>query len=167
MKRSVALASVLSIAGLVNLTSTLRAADTPVKKKPVPDLAAALKATPGCLGVETAQTSSGKHVIFAWFEDKKAALKWYYSDVHRDLMQQFFPDFKREGKPLADVPDDSGPIMAIASLTFKAKPSADDPLPYKQIAIELYQPLGNGISIGGKFSPDKMKVSPRKDQSDK
>ncbi|MDT4898958.1 MAG: hypothetical protein QOH25_4035 [Acidobacteriota bacterium] len=38
-----------------------------------PDLVAGLKATPGCLGVETARTDSGKSVIFAWFEDKKAA----------------------------------------------------------------------------------------------
>src|SRR5437016_10309430 len=44
-----------------------------------PDLIAGLKATPGCLGVETAMTASKKQVIFAWFEDKKAVLKWYYS----------------------------------------------------------------------------------------
>src|SRR5262245_28351929 len=48
-----------------------------------PDLVAALKATPGCLGVETARTSSGKQVIFAWFENKKAVLAWYYSDTHQ------------------------------------------------------------------------------------
>jgi hypothetical protein len=40
-----------------------------------PDLVAGLKATSGCLGVETAQSSSGKNVIFAWFEDKKAAIR--------------------------------------------------------------------------------------------
>jgi hypothetical protein len=36
-----------------------------------------LRATAGCPGVETAQTTSGKQVIFAWFEDKKAALAGY------------------------------------------------------------------------------------------
>lgn len=51
-----------------------------------PDLVGGLKATPGCLGVETAQTSSGKNVIFAWFENKKAALNWYYSDMHKQVM---------------------------------------------------------------------------------
>jgi hypothetical protein len=36
-----------------------------------------VKASPGCLGVATAMTTSGKRLIFAWFEDKKAALAWY------------------------------------------------------------------------------------------
>jgi hypothetical protein len=43
----------------------------------------ALKATPGCLGVETARTSSGKNVIFACFENRGAVMKWYYSDAHQ------------------------------------------------------------------------------------
>jgi hypothetical protein len=128
-----------------------------------PDLVGALKATPGCLGVETAQTASGKSVIFAWFENKEAALKWYYSDTHREVMKRFFPDRKPARKPLADVPDDSGPIMAVASITLTAKPSKENPLPYRQIAIELYQPLGGGISIGGRFAPDKMKMPPPRD----
>src|SRR5207248_7490745 len=42
-----------------------------------PDLVAALKATPGILGVATAQTGTGKQVIFAWVENKKAVLNWY------------------------------------------------------------------------------------------
>jgi hypothetical protein len=32
-----------------------------------PDLVGGLKATPGVLGVDTARTTSGKMVIFAWF----------------------------------------------------------------------------------------------------
>src|SRR5438477_9249970 len=80
------------------------------QKKEFPDLVAGLKATPGCLGAESARTAGGKQVIFAWFEDKKAVLKWYYSDTHQQVMKRFFPgqDFR---KPLKDVPDDSGPIM--------------------------------------------------------
>jgi hypothetical protein len=128
------------------------------KEAGFPDLVAAVKATPGCLGVETAKTGSGKEVIFAWFEDKKAVLKWYYSDTHKELMKRFFPEQKRTSKPLADVPEDSGPIMAVASITLNAKPTKENPLPYSQIAIELYQPLAGGLSIGGKFAPDKMKM---------
>src|SRR2546422_728630 len=52
-----------------------------------PDLVGGLKAVPGCLGVETARTASGKNVIFAWFEDKKAVLNWYYSDTHQHAMR--------------------------------------------------------------------------------
>ena len=144
------------------LTGAGRADDPPAKAKakgPVfPDLVGALKATPGCLGVETARTASGKSVIFAWFENKKAALAWYYSDTHRAAMRQFFPDLKRDGKPLESVPDDSGPIMAVASVTFNDQPTKENPSPFKQIAIELYQPLSGGLSIGGRFAPDKMNV---------
>jgi hypothetical protein len=128
------------------------------KGKGFPDLIGALKASPGCLGVETAKTDSGKQVIFAWFEDKKAALAWYYSDTHQEVMKRFFPNAQRPGKPLADVPDDSGPIMAIASITLKDKPTKENPLPFAQIAIELYRPLGGGLSVGGRFAPDKVKL---------
>lgn len=156
------------VASVVFLTGSVRSAEPPVKDTDngLPDLAAELKKTPGCLGVETARTASGKTVIFAWFENKKAALKWYYSDTHVALMKQFFPERKGR-KPLADVPDDSGPIMAIASITLTEKPTKENPLPYKQIAIEIYQPLGGGISIGGKFSPEKMVIPERNDKPTK
>jgi hypothetical protein len=123
-----------------------------------PDLVAALKATPGCYGVETARTGSGKQVIFAWFENKKALLDWYYSPVHRQLMSQFFPSAPQR-TPLPDVPDNGQPILAIASLTMADKPASDvTSLPVSQIAIELYQPLPGGIALGGRFSPLSMKV---------
>jgi hypothetical protein len=152
------------------------AADPPAKESPkepakkeggMPDLAGTLKASPGCLGVETARTASGKSVIFAWFEDKKAALKWYYSDTHQDLMKRFLPDFKREGKPLASVPDNSGPIMVVASITLTGPQTKENPLPFKQIAIEVYQPLGEGLNIGGRFAPEGMKVPARKEEPKK
>jgi hypothetical protein len=126
-----------------------------------PDLVTGLKETPGCLGVETARTQSGKNVIFAWFEDKKAALAWYYSDTHQAVMKRFLPGVKRSEKPLASVPDDSGPIMVIASITMNEKPTQEQPQPFTQIAIEVYQPLGGGLALGGKFAPDKMKVGPK------
>ena len=124
----------------------------------LPDLVGALKATPGCLGVETAQTSSGKQVIFAWFENKKAALNWYYSDMHQGVVSQFFPGAPPSRKPLADVTDADGPVMAIASLT-TAKPQAGvNASPFSQIAIELYRPLPGGIELGGRFAPAALKV---------
>jgi heme-degrading monooxygenase HmoA len=57
-----------------------------------PDLVGGLKATPGCIGVETARTSGGKNVIFAWFRDKAAVLSWYKSDMHRGAQDRFFPN---------------------------------------------------------------------------
>ena len=122
-----------------------------------PDLVGALKATPGVLGVETARTQSGKQVIFAWFENKKAALTWYYSDTHRSLQKVFAPGSPAR-TPMADVPDDGSPVLAIASLTMSGTPTADSPFPVSQIAIELYKPLPGGLAAGGRFSPATMKV---------
>ncbi len=61
----------------------------------LPDLIAGLSSVNGCLGVETARTASGKEVIFAWFEDKAAVLRWYHSQVHQATMKGAFP-----GSPL-------------------------------------------------------------------
>jgi hypothetical protein len=126
-----------------------------------PDLVGALKSTPGCVGVEVARTGSGKQVIFAWFEDKKAALNWYYSDTHQAAMKQFFPQSQEPSKrtPMKDVPDDVGPVLAIASLTLADKAPGDiTTLPISQIAIELYRPLPGGIALGGRFAPAAIKV---------
>src|SRR5262245_38557056 len=71
----------------------------------------ALKEAPGCLGVETAFTVSGKAVIFSWFKDKKALQAWYYSPAHQKMMKENFPG-QTTIKPLKNIPDDCGPILA-------------------------------------------------------
>lgn len=137
--------------------------DSKKEGRGLPDLVAGLKATPGCLGVETARTDSGKDVIFAWFEDKKAALKWYYSGMHQGVMKGFFPGHKADA-PLKSVPDNSGPILAIASITMSDKANfKESTLPISQIAIELYQPVSGGIFLGGRFAPDSLKVQGLRD----
>lgn len=123
-----------------------------------PDLVAGLKAIPGNLGVETARTESGKQVIFAWFEDKAALLRWYYSDMHRGVQDRFFPN-RPPRTPLQHIPEGTGPLLAIASITFAdAAHFEQTQLPISQIAIELYQPLPGGLSLGGKFAPDALTV---------
>jgi quinol monooxygenase YgiN len=123
-----------------------------------PDLVTGLKETPGCLGVETARTHSGKNVIFAWFEDRAAVIRWYRSDMHRAAMQKFFPNAERR-PPLETVPDESGPLMVIASVTFSDKPQfAEAAAPISQIAIEVYKPMTGGIYLGSRFAPDALKV---------
>ena len=125
-----------------------------------PDLVAGLKATPGCLGVETARTGSGKNVIFAWFKDKKAALAWYYSDMHQEAMHGF-GEVHSGRKPMAEVPDDGGPIMAIASITMSADGKSRFEgvnIPISQIAVELYRPVNGGLYLGGRFAPEAMEV---------
>ena len=135
--------------------------------KGIPDLVGALKASPGCLGVETASASSGKQVIFAWFEDKKAVLKWYYGDVHKQVMKDLTPGISNPN-PLKEIADDSGPIMVIASVTFaKEGKFKQVALPISQIAIELYRPLPGGAYLGGRFAPVNVKVPHLRDYTDK
>jgi len=128
---------------------------------PLAELPNLLKATPGVLGVELARTASGKQVIFAWFENKKAALAWYYSDAHQQLVKMGGGPMRPRG-PMADVPDDGRPIMAIASVTLPAGQQgslAPGGLPaVPQIAIELYAPLPGGLAAGGRFAPASVKV---------
>jgi hypothetical protein len=167
MKTSVLSSIILGTMVWVGLPATPTAGDPPAGKqeqsKGFPDLVASLKASPGCLGVETAKTGSGKQVIFAWFEDKKAVLKWYHSDTHRQVMKQFFPG-REYSKPLKEVPDNSGPILAIASITFTDKPRfKETPLPISQISIELYQPVTGGIFLGSRFAPEGLKVPKMRD----
>ena len=132
-----------------------------------PDLVGGLKATKGCIGVETAKTENGKNCIFAWFENKKAVLNWYYSGMHQGIKGAFFPS-QSDYTPLKDIPDDAGPIMAIASITFSDKEHFKATnLPISQIAIELYTPVSGGLFLGSRFAPAGVKVSNMKDYTPK
>ena len=125
----------------------------------LPDLVGMLKATPGVLGVDAARTASGKQVIFAWFENKKAAMNWYYSEGHQKLVKTFASGGNPGRTPMADVPDDGNPILAIASITLSQQPQVSGvQLPVSQIAIELYAPLPGGLAAGGRFAPSSVKV---------
>ena len=124
-----------------------------------PDIVASLKASPGVLGVEAARTQGGKQALFVWFENKQAAVAWFYSDAHQELMRRFTPGASTGRKPLASIPDGTGPILAIASLTYTDQAQvAGVQLPVSQIAIELYAPLPGGLAVGGRFAPSSVKV---------
>jgi hypothetical protein len=124
-----------------------------------PDIIGMLESTPGCLGVDAARTMSGKQVVFAWFESKQAVVNWVHSESHRSLMRAFAPGASAGRPPLADVPDNSGPILAVASITYSDAPKVEGvTLPVSQIAIELYAPLPGGLAAGGRFAPAAVKV---------
>lgn len=129
------------------------------------DLPSAIAETEGCLGVELAQTMSGKNVIFAWFENKKAAERWYWSETHTNAMT-FAGVTPGAHKVMANVPDE-GPIMVIASF---APGDGEDggfgDLGVSEISIELYQPLPGGAFAGGRFAPEGMKVEGMREYSE-
>ena len=123
----------------------------------LPDLVNGLKQAPGCLGVETARTQSGKNVIFAWFENKQTVAAWYRSGTHRSVMKLMTTPGPTN--PLKYVPDDAGPILVIASITLADKPRVEGTeLPISQVSVEMYQPLPGGASAGGTFAPSALKI---------
>lgn len=148
--------AVVVLVGSPVLLANLRAQNA---RAAFPDLVGLLKASPGVLGVDAARTTSGKQVIFAWFENKQAMLTWYYSEPHQKLMQQFSGTNRRPGGPLTGIPDDGRPVMAIASITMPTPPQNGDlKAATIQIAIELYAPLPGGLAAGGRFAPSTVKV---------
>ena len=160
MKQLRELGAVLVLAAAIFSPVAIAAQATAPPAGGLPDLIGALKATPGVLGVDAGQMLSGKQVIFAWFENRQAVLNWYNSDVHRKLMNSFSSGGRRPDGPLAGIKDDSGPILAIASLTIDraAMQSGDLKAATTQIAIELYAPLPGGLAAGGRFAPSSVKV---------
>ncbi len=158
---SIGLATLVTVGGLTADALTQEAHER--QGGGFPDLVRGLMTIEGCIGVETAQTSSGKNVVFAWFEDKEAVERWYYSEIHQQLMDLLgdngaYPDAER--KPMRHIADDSGPIMVIASMTMSDKPAfAGLGLPISQIAVEIYQPLPGGLFLGKRFAPAGVKVA--------
>jgi hypothetical protein len=123
-------------------------------------LTKALQSTPGCLGVEVAQFQSGQLSIFAWFEDKAAALRWYNHPMHRGAKGAFFPEgsgVPEDYVPLAHIKDEQKPLMIIATITPSREQQAGGP-PISQISIELYQPVPGGLAIAGRLAPSGMDV---------
>jgi hypothetical protein len=117
-----------------------------------PDLVQGLKETEGCLGVETARTSTGKNVIFAWFSDRKAVARWYHSAMHRQVMSMM--DTPGTPNPLKHVKDDAGPLLVVASLTRSDQPRLEGvAMPISQISVEIYAVQPGGASMGGTFAP--------------
>lgn len=118
----------------------------------LPDLHAGLRAVDGCIKTTGAKEVPGKkRLLFAWFEDKHATRRWYYSDMHLAMVDKFFMRNK-ERDVLKHVPE-GVPVMVIASYTVPEGPGQ----PFPQISIELYTPLEGGFSRGGLFGPDVYK----------
>ena len=161
-------AAVLAVGGLTVVAWTQQGRSTQAARQGgqgFPDLAAGLAEIRGCLGVETARTASGKNVVFAWFENKEAVKRWYYSEMHQTVTDMMTAGEDYEGsKPLAHVADDAGPILVVASITMSQTPEIPGvPLPVSQLAIEMYEALPGGIYITGRFAPAGVEFAHMRD----
>ncbi|MGH2625790.1 MAG: hypothetical protein ACRDHY_03970 [Anaerolineales bacterium] len=108
----------------------------------------ALRCIPGCLGVELAHSESGRHSILAWFEDKDALVRRYFSSFHKNLQRTYFPD-ETPGEPLAHVAYPGGPIITIASFTLAHEMDpASLMLSLKEITVDLFSPLSADTLLG-------------------
>ncbi len=171
-RKSIAFASIIGAAGLIAVSSVI----AQPAGQPEPATAAqparapgagaggfatlltqGLMSVDGCLGVEAAQTQSGKNVIIAWFRDAKAAREWYNHPVHRRMVGMVGAD-PGASKPLEHVADDT-PVMVMATITPSDKPGVEGfPMPISQISIELYTSLPGGAAINGRLAPEAFPV---------
>lgn len=157
--RSLVLGAVVVAIGSVSLALAQNRGGPPAGASPDMgrQLIEGLKATPGCLGVDAGQMMSGKNTIFAWFENKAAVKRWYYSDVHQSMIQGLSDGTDR--RPMEHVKDEKTPILVTATITFSDKPHFKEvELPVSLIAIELYAPLPGGAYLGGRLAPDTFEV---------
>jgi hypothetical protein len=123
--------------------------------KPLPrgnTMIADLQKSPGCLGVAAMQCDSGKLVIVAWFEDKKATLAWYNGAAHGEMMAQMAPPTR---PPLAEVSAGTKPIIVIATITNAKETDPTVGMAISQISVELYTAAPGGFAKGGSFGPAK------------
>lgn len=113
----------------------------------------------GCYGVKSAHAHDGTELIFAWFEDRQAVLRWFEHDYHRKLLRD-------AGRPEDHVAaehfgDDVGPILVVASVAYPAGRGSieesmfDDPVAGRpsRFAIEYYAPLDGGAYMVKPFAP--------------
>lgn len=123
-----------------------------------PDWAAstvrALRASPGCTGVELSQTQSGKRVIFAMFKDRASVVAWYRSTAHQSMvgLVSFYRD--HEHTPAANIAPDAGPILVVATMTPTPPTTTTTRAPTESTAgtvllsVELFAPLPGGVRFG-------------------
>ena len=120
-----------------------------------------LRGTEGCVGVEVADMQySGMSTIIAWFENREAAERWYYSPTHRFMMQAVGSSPENH-KPLQHVPNPDEPLMVMASIKPVAPGEASaipGPMPISAISIEVYQPVPGGAAVGGRLLPAEIEV---------
>lgn len=113
-------------------------------------LVGGLQTTPGCLGAEAASFGTGKLVIFGWFEDKEAALRWHSSELHKQTSKRFAGGRTMDKEPMEHVRDNV-PLMVIASVVMEP---IEGGMPRMKFGIEVYEPMPGGFTFqGGAFSP--------------
>ena len=80
-------------------------------------------------------------------------------EAARRLQYEWWVASQTSAEPLPDLPEDSGPILAIVSVKLADGAGPGGPsMPISSIGIELYGPLPGGVAVGGRFAPESIKV---------
>ncbi len=119
----------------------------------------ALRGVEGCYGVKSARVHDGTELIFAWFENRAAVMRWFEHDYHRKLLRD--AGRTEDHRAAEHFGDDVGPILVIASVAYPAARGSihasmfDDPVAGRpsRFAIEYYTPLSGGAYMVEPFAP--------------
>jgi heme-degrading monooxygenase HmoA len=118
-----------------------------------------IAAIEGVHGVTSARTHDGVELIFAWFENRQAVLRWFRSDYHRQILRE--ARRPEDGIAADGFGDDVGPILVVATASYAGQPLGpeasmfDDPagrMP-TSFSIEYYTPLPGGAYRRRPFAP--------------
>ena len=162
------LSSLLTALILVSTATAQRTAAPESTARQRPDmgqlLMKGLKEVDGCLAVKSCDWNDGKSSIVAWFENKAAAVDWYYSDVHQGMIGNKTDGSRQDDEPMKYIVDEDQPIMVIATITPSDEPRLSGiDIPISQISIELFAPLPGGAHVGGRVSPASLEVPHMRD----
>ena len=113
----------------------------------------------GAYAVKSARVHDGTELIFAWFEDRAAVLRWFEHPYHRKLLRD--AGRPEDGVAAQHFGDDVGPILVLASVAYPAERGSihasmfDDPVAGRpsRFSVEYYVPLAGGAYMVEPFAP--------------
>lgn len=109
----------------------------------------------GYLGRRNATSEDGRQrMVFVWFKDNTSMLKWYETQVEKQLLRPFFPELSGKKPKFYENLLPNRPVMVIATLTPNFK-NQDDPRASAigQASFEVFSAAAPALKKGFAFAP--------------